>query len=622
MATEEDNFDIDIYGDGGGEDYQQEPPDTAKSEDRSNLNLHDAEASYTGSESGHPSGTHTNGFDGQQDPAPENDHIHHHEDLAQKIASTDASAHDPLQLPKQAPQTQGLKRKEGADDRYADPAATTALFISDLHWWVTDDDIRGWANQNQCEDELDDVTFSEHKVNGKSKGQAYVLFKSPQAATATKQKIESFGEGQQYSKKFNVTYTNPYTNPFKTLPKDGPMRNNNANSNRGGYGGSGSASSQQSGYTSYRGNRGGGYHNRGAMNGMSNYSRGGFQQPMNSGYQASPMGGFPNMSGMQSYGGFQQRGGQTGFQGNQAHYNPAFFSQPGQQASGSADASWNPHDALQSGLGLHGNLIEDLEKAVLEAIKEFKGANSRLLLVLDGVDFLLAATENKLDGILDMIWELREVGASNYPGGIHVHLPTFSLSQQQIESTTISMSADYPLIQVQNTPLEVDHAAFVMSIAHQANAIWSVRELETGSAKDVSGVLRITKGPAAKNEDLAGGYGIEEKEVLYFVAVDGGVKSSSLNMTKGTSSFGKRHNKTHTLCRRCGRRSLHIQKHTCSSCGYPAAKIRQYNWGMKAKRRKTTGTGRMRSLKEVPRKFKNGFQTGAPKGAKGPGVKE
>ncbi|KAL8634321.1 MAG: hypothetical protein Q9228_008085 [Teloschistes exilis] len=42
------------------------------------------------------------------------------------------------------------------------------------------------------------------------------------------------------------------------------------------------------------------------------------------------------------------------------------------------------------------------------------------------------------------------------------------------------------------------------------------------------------------------------------------------------------------------------------------------NWGMKAKRRKTTGTGRMRTLKEVPRKFKNGFQTGTPKGARGP----
>ncbi|KAL8811591.1 MAG: hypothetical protein Q9223_001474 [Gallowayella weberi] len=42
------------------------------------------------------------------------------------------------------------------------------------------------------------------------------------------------------------------------------------------------------------------------------------------------------------------------------------------------------------------------------------------------------------------------------------------------------------------------------------------------------------------------------------------------------------------------------------------------NWGMKAKRRKTTGTGRMRTMKEIPRKFKNGFQTGTPKGSKGP----
>ncbi|KAK6614788.1 hypothetical protein H4I96_01109 [Botrytis cinerea] len=68
-------------------------------------------------------------------------------------------------------------------------------------------------------------------------------------------------------------------------------------------------------------------------------------------------------------------------------------------------------------------------------------------------------------------------------------------------------------------------------------------------------------------------------------------------------------------------RSLHIQKHTCSGCGYPAAKTRQYNWGEKAKRRKTTGTGRMRHMKEVPRRFKNGFQTGVPKGARGPATK-
>lgn len=166
---------------------------------------------------------------------------------------------------------------------------------------------------------------------------------------------------------------------------------------------------------------------------------------------------------------------------------------------------------------------------------------------------------------------------------------------------------------------------------------------------------------------------------------------------------GKRRNKTHTLCRRCGRRSFHIQKSKCSSCGYPAATIRkcerperavaclpggvQYThcallpvsvatgedlahwgpwlpwvcsagahvvtqcccflfigllesvqellhvlycalglrgpttcvwrgcradqWGQKAIRRKTTGSGRMRYLKDMPRRFKNGFREGA-----------
>ncbi|KAI8869201.1 hypothetical protein GQ42DRAFT_175025 [Ramicandelaber brevisporus] len=91
-------------------------------------------------------------------------------------------------------------------------------------------------------------------------------------------------------------------------------------------------------------------------------------------------------------------------------------------------------------------------------------------------------------------------------------------------------------------------------------------------------------------------------------------------MTKGTTSFGKRHSKSHGLCRRCGNRSLHYQKKTCASCGYPSAKIRSYNWGEKAKRRKTTGTGRMRYLKTVTRRFKNGFRQGTASAKSDPAI--
>merc|ERR1711893_25420 len=86
--------------------------------------------------------------------------------------------------------------------------------------------------------------------------------------------------------------------------------------------------------------------------------------------------------------------------------------------------------------------------------------------------------------------------------------------------------------------------------------------------------------------------------------------SGWINMTKGTSSFGKRHNKTHTICPRCGRRSFHIQKKQCSACGYPSAKRRKFNWSEKSKRRTTTGTGRMRYMKKVQRRFRNGFRSG------------
>lgn len=169
MVAEEDNFDIDIYGD-GGEDYQQNEPDSHDVKVENNIEHPtdtDVMALHTSEISDQATPLPSNAPNGQTDTKLDNGEPY---DKAQKIASTDDSAQNPVHLPKQAPQTQGLKRHDGADDRFVESGATTALFISELHWWVTDDDIRGWANQSECEDELVDMTFSEHKVNGKSKG--------------------------------------------------------------------------------------------------------------------------------------------------------------------------------------------------------------------------------------------------------------------------------------------------------------------------------------------------------------------------------------------------------------------------------------------------------------------
>jgi len=166
----DDEFDIDIYGDTATEDG------TFKKDDEGDVKIDGIdEAPETSAEET------TNGHNGMKDEEdddyvdikvgnnqapPSNNH--------QQIKSTDESGQNALKIPKQAPQQQGVKRKEGAEERVIDAGATTALLISELHWWNTDDDVRGWVNQAQVEDELKEITFSEHKVNGKSKGQVQI----------------------------------------------------------------------------------------------------------------------------------------------------------------------------------------------------------------------------------------------------------------------------------------------------------------------------------------------------------------------------------------------------------------------------------------------------------------
>jgi elongator complex protein 6 len=88
----------------------------------------------------------------------------------------------------------------------------------------------------------------------------------------------------------------------------------------------------------------------------------------------------------------------------------------------------------------------------------------------------------------------------------------------------LSISADYPLVSTNQTPLEKDHAALVLNLSHEADFIMSLRLLDTGTARDVSGVLRVTVGDSIEQVSQGIQRRTEEKELLYFVGGDGGVK--------------------------------------------------------------------------------------------------
>lgn len=162
--ADDDNFDIDIYGDDAPQDSFNNNTSEVKNEAHEDT-LPDASSHQD-------SNAHSTGAqpESREQSVKQGSSVNGNGDDRQQISSTGGSSHNQLQPPKQAPVQQGVKRKEGADDRPVDSNATTALLISDLHWWTNEDDIRGWANQSGCEDELVDVTFNEHKVNGKSKG--------------------------------------------------------------------------------------------------------------------------------------------------------------------------------------------------------------------------------------------------------------------------------------------------------------------------------------------------------------------------------------------------------------------------------------------------------------------
>lgn len=130
---------------------------------------------------------------------------------------------------------------------------------------------------------------------------------------------------------------------------------------------------------------------------------------------------------------------------------------------------------------------------------------SRTLLVMDGLDFLLASQPALTSLTLSrMIMMLR----------------------QHVQNTIITSSADYPLLHNSSpgsTPLESEHRAFVTTLAHQSWTVVQLRSLGTGAAKDISGVLRVSAGGAYEDAEAAKAE-LEEGEWLYQVKGDGSVK--------------------------------------------------------------------------------------------------
>ncbi|TGO32203.1 hypothetical protein BHYA_0340g00010 [Botrytis hyacinthi] len=157
-----------------------------------------------------------------------------------------------------------------------------------------------------------------------------------------------------------------------------------------------------------------------------------------------------------------------------------------------------------AGIPFTSPLLPSISLLLTKALTSLSSSPGKIILILDSPDFLIASTpspETTTQELHSLLLSLRA-------------LPP-------IHSTILTLSIDTPLLTPHpQSPLATNTSAFTTTLAHEADLILSTRLLDTGAARDVSGVLRITAGgnPSEGNE------GVEEKELLYFVGGDGSVR--------------------------------------------------------------------------------------------------
>jgi len=152
------------------------------------------------------------------------------------------------------------------------------------------------------------------------------------------------------------------------------------------------------------------------------------------------------------------------------------------------------------------SLEQKITKALSQASSRGEANGAKTLLILDHPSLLLSTTPSITSTALStLLLTLR--------------------SHPSVHSTLLALPADGPYlsaaqpdtINTNSTPIESESAAFAVQQAHNARSVLSVRELGTGAARDVSGVLRITRGGKSDAD-------VKEWEGLYLVGRDGGVK--------------------------------------------------------------------------------------------------
>jgi len=162
--AEEDDFDIDIYGDEQPE-FVQEPAEQIAEDLQHEGSTFDAGLDGTNfgkppnEPETEPETTEPAAVDYNMDEISDGDQDHG--GATYQAGSESATNPD---------QTAPYPDQQNGDGQGLDPNATAALRLSELQWWETEDDLRGWANECSVEDQIKEMTFNEHKVNGKSKG--------------------------------------------------------------------------------------------------------------------------------------------------------------------------------------------------------------------------------------------------------------------------------------------------------------------------------------------------------------------------------------------------------------------------------------------------------------------